>query len=555
MKLLLLLAIVMCVVCDEEPLPPNHFAVLITGTIDQYDGGYRHQGDVAHAFHLFKNAGVPVDQILLITPNNTDLPDVLWWLFNWPSCNTTDIRPGLAINSTFDAGLDVFNDQAKKAFSLEYFEHTKPYPQPGDSIFIYLVGHGQPGVWSFADTYWYADEILDMLRHLTMRWPDVDVLLMLDTCYAASVFENELFANNHTFYYNGTYIPHRITVLAAAGADQQSFAYFCDQPILHGYYMRSVSCIADEFSYQWQWFMENFNLTENTVEHMLNFTIRQTLNSVPLAIGNTDLLFNYPVDSFIGPDKPRIVRVQEDYIYCYCDAPNWPDVIEVHGECEAFLYRNGTWYTNPPTPSSPPTPRPGYPLPNQVNTQQKKLNNGNNNNNSGNKNGNKNGNNKHKESKPHPIFGDLTREEWTENALRDYMESHMTDEQRHVYDRLPSFLAAHEDEFDMSRVHKDKRKLKMLEMIARTTEGDYHPKWQRAYEEELDLETRIDNWIQSFNKTVDLNRPVTKVDNWDCYKKAISRFDKRFGKSSYGFNQFHFLAAMCNQKPNIYKKM
>ena len=575
MKYVVFLVLISVVLCN---IYHKRFAILMTGTTDQYNGGYRHQSDVAHAFHLFKNAGVPVENILLITPNNTILPDAMWFLFNWPSCNSTDLRPGLAINSTFEAGLDVFNQQAKDAFSLKYFETYKPYPEPNDSIFIYVVGHGQPGIWSFGGEYWYADDILGMLRNLTIRWPYVDVVLIVETCYAASVFENELFANNHTFYYNGTYIPHRITVIAASQSNEASFAYFCDETILYVYHIDSLSCIADEFSYQWMWFLEHYNMSESTVGAMANFTIRQTFNSHPLVIGNPRNL-NMTLDLFIGPDKPRVVRVQEDPIYCFCDAPNIEDVVEMHGECQGFLYRNGSWYTNFPPPTGipyvsgvplytntpAPTRSPPIPLPNNYTQQKlqsvvdydneeeedddedeedemeytnnhiiKKSNNGN------------NGNNGNKYE---------TLEEKRRKALKEYAERRMTAEQRHLHDRLPAFIAAHGDEFNLRNVPKEKHKLKTLELLSRTMEGKFRTPWQRKYEDELDLETRIDTFFQRFNKTVDLSRPVTKVENWDCYKQAIARFDKRFGKSSYGFSQFHLLATMCNQKKNIYKKI
>ena len=564
MKYVLFLVLVSVVLCNELH---KRFAILMTGTTDQYNGGYRHQSDVAHAFHLFKNAGVPPGNILLITPNNTLLPDAVWFLFNWPSCNATDLRPGLAINSTFEAGLDVFNQQAKDAFTLRYFASVKPYPEPDDSIFIYFVGHGQPGIWSFGDEYWYADDILGMLLNLTLRWPYVDVVLVVETCYAASVFENELFANNHTFYFNGTYIPHRITVIAASRSNEPSYAHFCDEDILFAYRIFSISCIGDDFSYQWMWFMENYNMTENTLGAMANFTIRQTFNSHPLVIGNPQNL-NKTMDWFIGPDKPRVVRVKEDPIYCYCDVPNIEDVIEMHGECQGFLYRNGSWYTNfPPVPGIPtvtplplftntpaPTRSPPIPLPNN-NTQQKLQNvlddddddndNDNDDNEVENSSNNNHGNNNNHES----------LEEKRRKALKEYAERQMTDEQRHFYDRLPAFLDAHRDEFNLQNIPEEKHKLKTLELLARTMEGEFRTEWKRKYENELDLETRIDTFFQRFNQTVDLSRPVTRVDNWDCYKKAIDRFDKRFGKSSYGFSQFHLLATMCNQKKNIYKKI
>ena len=594
MKYVLFLVLLSVALCN---IYHKRFAILMTGTTDQYNGGYRHQSDVAHAFHLFKNAGVPVENILLITPNNTVLPDAMWFLFNWPSCNTTDLRPGLAINSTFDAGLDVFNQQAKDAFSLKYFESYKPYPEPDDSIFIYVVGHGQPGIWSFGGEYWYADDILGMLRNLTIRWPYVDVVLMVDTCYAASVFENELFANNHTFYYNGTYIPHRITVIAASQSNEASFAYFCDETILYVYHIDSLSCIADEFSYQWMWFLEHYNMSESTVESMANFTIRQTFNSHPLVIGNPRNL-NMTLDLFIGPDKPRVVRIKEDPIYCFCDAPNIEDVVEMFGDCQGFLYRNGSWYTNYPpytgiptlifqpidTSTPAPTRSPPFPLPNnytqrnlqsglddddddddevEINTiSMMKSNNNNNNNNSNNNNNNSNNHNNHNSNSNgnsnnnnnHGTHHE-TLEEKRRRALKEYAELHMTAEQYHLHERLPAFMDTHRDEFNMQNIPKEKHKLKTLELLARTMEGEFHAKWQRKYEDELDLETRIDTFFQRFNKTVDLSRPVTKVENWDCYKQAISRFDQRFGKSSYGFSQFYLLATMCNQKKNIYKKI
>lgn len=515
----------------DDPNRSTRWAVLITGSDDLMDGGYRHQADVAHAYHLFRNAGVPAHHMSLISPNNCyENGSFGKLLFNWPSCNATNLIHGLEFNCTDTRFL------AEMAFMQLGFFHEAaekiPRPKPEDTLFLYVVGHGQYGVWKMGDEYLYKDAVHFLLGNLAMYFPGVKVLFLVDTCMAGSMFEDDLFSRGKITYL-GRELFHDITVFTASSPEEESFGYFCDtwgQTPLDEF--QNYNCLADEFSYQWMWFFENYNLTEATIGDLYNFLKRQTLGSTVTRYGVRTSNFDVKISSFIGPEKPKVVRIREErMLYCICDSPEPDDVLIIYGYCEKIQYKNGTtWF-------------PEWSQTNEINTMATNT---------------YYSENNTLYTTPEPAEAQVTNSirspEWVKAKLDELGESRLDEEELFVRRSIVKFYRENRDEFDLRKVDKSKRKLKRLELFARAVNGTVGEKWKKLYQEELEHENKIDTYLFTLNKTMNVFAPVKNHTDWDCYKKAIERFDKRFGKSSYGFRQFSYLANLCEQDPENYKK-
>merc|ERR1712195_192817 len=77
----------------------DHFAVLVAGSSTY--GNYRHQADVAHAYHVMIENGIPADNIITMMVDdiaNSDENPFKGKIFNRPGKNQTDYYAGLKID-------------------------------------------------------------------------------------------------------------------------------------------------------------------------------------------------------------------------------------------------------------------------------------------------------------------------------------------------------------------------------------------------------------------------------------------------------------------------
>ena len=77
----------------DDPNRSTQFAVLVTGNSDTFDRGYMSQGSVAHAFHLFRNSGIPPHHITSLSPGNAPYPYELDLLVNSRDCRFGPFLP------------------------------------------------------------------------------------------------------------------------------------------------------------------------------------------------------------------------------------------------------------------------------------------------------------------------------------------------------------------------------------------------------------------------------------------------------------------------------
>ena len=542
----------------DDPNRSTQFAVLITANTDTFDRGYISQASVAHAFHLFRNSGIPPHHITALSPGNAPWDtrtNCMEALFNWPSCNAIDLLPGFNNNNT--EGLDVTASTMLRALSFSAaIEGQGPIPKAGDTIFLYMVGKGATGLFEASDTDITKYDTHYILYMLASNFPGVRVLWLVDCDRSASLFEDIKF--NETIEFFGRQYPHNITVITSTASDQPTAQFLTSDTPLgewgrgHGWMYR--------FSYYWMDFMEKSVLKLAKLEDLIKYLNDNVIASQIKVFGRTDSLsMSTRVGKFFGPRKPKVIRLHMDpFLYCVCDAPNKENLLGFYGhDCHAWLYRDKTtiipnWTPDPDVAAYNMTDP--YPFdysstydcvrrleegdPSSEVAECKRIH-------------IDNSTNDDTYYAVFPIKGNSNDTEWKNQMLNEYGSMKYGHTVKEFRQSVLSYFDQHPDVF--KGVPEEKRELKMLELFSRSTSGKQKEKWMQLYEEEQRLETSVDAFFLQLNRTADIFTSVPKTENWECYMNAVKRFEKRFGSNSYGHSKYYYLANLCTLNPNGYQ--
>jgi len=222
---------------------------------------YRHQADVAHAYQVLKEGGIPESNIITFMYDDVASS----WrnpfkgqLFNAPTPKGTpgrDVYAGVKIDyrgkdvsaANFLSVLKGDAAAMKGKGTERVLNSTKQ-----DRVFVNVVDHGAPGMVAFPHTTLYKEDLQTALQFMYDNNMFKQLVFYLEACESGSMFEG---------------FPTNISVYAttAANADESSWGTYCGSDAkVDGKSIRS--CLGDLYSVNWMQNADSQNLQKETLE-------------------------------------------------------------------------------------------------------------------------------------------------------------------------------------------------------------------------------------------------------------------------------------------------
>lgn len=177
--------------------PSQIHAVLVAGSSGW--GNYRHQADVAHAYHVLTERGVERSNIVLMYADDI-------------ANNTMNPRPGTIINHPL--GKDLYSGLPKDytheevtasnllavlrgdAAAVSKNEHATGRVLTAtehDRVFLFYSDHGAPGLLGMpSGDYLYADQLMSAIRDRYANNGFKEMVLFIEACESGSMFDGLL---------------------------------------------------------------------------------------------------------------------------------------------------------------------------------------------------------------------------------------------------------------------------------------------------------------------------------------------------------------------------
>jgi len=247
------------------------FAVLLAGSNGYWN--YRHQADVAHAYHVLIDHGVKADNIITMmyddVANDEDNP-FPGKLFNQP--HGVDVYKGVKIDYTGasvnpDNFLSVLKGQSNKVKggNGRVLKSTK-----ADKVFIYFADHGDTGIVAIIDDLLTAQDLNETLQAMYDKGAYGELVFYLEACESGSMFEDIL--------------PSNVNILAvtASNSTESSWGTYCDDPVLD-------TCLGDLFSVNWMQDSDKEDLNKETLQSQFDIVKKLTDLSNVMKYGSLEL--------------------------------------------------------------------------------------------------------------------------------------------------------------------------------------------------------------------------------------------------------------------------
>merc|ERR1712086_249671 len=241
----------------------DHFAVLVAGSSTY--GNYRHQADVAHAYHVMIENGIPADNIITMMVEDIATSDENPFkgkIFNRPGKNQTDYYAGLKIDyrgkdvipanfvAILTGGKSVVTAADGTTKAGKVLKSTKD-----DNVFVNFVDHGGVNIIGFPETTMHATDLVSALKTSHERGLFKQMVFYLEACESGSMFETL-----------PTDLP--IYALTAANAKESSWGTYCSpQDVVDGKSMGT--CLGDLFSVNWLQDTEEYTTQLSNGRHLL----------------------------------------------------------------------------------------------------------------------------------------------------------------------------------------------------------------------------------------------------------------------------------------------
>ncbi|XP_018025763.1 GPI-anchor transamidase-like [Hyalella azteca] len=205
-RLLLLLLVVQLAVCSpdaeaeaekflnqEGRSHSNNWAVLVDTS--RFWFNYRHVANVLSMYRSVKRLGIPDSQILLMVADDM-------------ACNPRNPRPATVFNNAHQHinvyGEDVEVDYRGYEVTVENFvrlltgrlspstpRSKRLLTDDGSNVLLYMTGHGGDGFLKFQDSEEITNvELADAFEQMWQKKRYHEVLFIIDTCQAASMYEH-----------------------------------------------------------------------------------------------------------------------------------------------------------------------------------------------------------------------------------------------------------------------------------------------------------------------------------------------------------------------------
>ncbi|XP_018320138.1 putative GPI-anchor transamidase [Agrilus planipennis] len=293
----LLLILFNYIQCDDNKLVvenffkkghTNNWAVLVDTS--RFWFNYRHIANVLSIYHSVKRLGIPDSQIILMLADDM-------------ACNPRNPRPATVFNNA-NQHINVYGEDVEVDFrgyevTVENFvrllvgRFPEEFPQSkklmtdeGSNILVYLTGHGGDGFLKFQDSEEITNqELADAFEQMWQKRRYNEILFMIDTCQAASMYER-------------FYSPN-IFAIASSLVGEDSLSHHVDSSI--GVY------IIDRYTYYVLDFLEKIHMdSKNTLAEFLKICPKKQCIST---VGHRSDLFRrdiskVPVTDFFGSVRP-----------------------------------------------------------------------------------------------------------------------------------------------------------------------------------------------------------------------------------------------------------
>jgi legumain len=233
MKFTFAAAVLTALVSAEEYM--THAAVLVAGSNGYYN--YRHQADVAHAYQIMIDDGIPAENIVTLMYDdvaNSSQNPFPGQLFNHPDgdnvydASIIDYRGKDVTPQNFLAAL---RGDAKTATGKVL------NTGPDSKIFVFFADHGAPGFVCFPSENLYADDLQATIDEMQANSKYAEMTMYIEACESGSMFPN--LQSNQGVY-----------AVTASNAKESSWAAYCSpQDVVGG--VEIGSCLGDLFSVNW----------------------------------------------------------------------------------------------------------------------------------------------------------------------------------------------------------------------------------------------------------------------------------------------------------------
>ena len=274
------------------------WALLVASANGWYNYGM--QADVYHAYQVFREGGVPEEQLVVMAYD--DIAEDESNPFKgqvFQSYDLRDIYEGLKI----DYRADSVNKETFKAVLRGDRQAVKNLTGgdgkvidsgPDDNVFVFVSNHGVPGhiCWLDGDDM-SATELYAEIQHLYKNKRYKNLVLYIDTCYAGSMFEHIL--------------PTNIGVYAATATDATNLAWNSD--CVSAAFGEQAPCLGGLFSINWVYELLSDDRTRSTMNMQFEEAkLACTGQSFPRQYGDLSIA-NFTQDQFFGNSaqnkKPR----------------------------------------------------------------------------------------------------------------------------------------------------------------------------------------------------------------------------------------------------------
>ncbi|UMM34503.1 hypothetical protein L5515_007552 [Caenorhabditis briggsae] len=279
------------------------FVVLVAGSNGWYN--YRHQADVAHAYHTLRNHGIPEENIITMMYDdvaNNPLNPYKGKLFNRP--HGKDLYKGLKIDYkgasvTPENFLNVLKGNAS---AIDGGNGRVLETNENDRVFVYFTDHGAVGMISFPDGILTVKQMNDALEWMHKNKKYSQLTFYLEACESGSMFENVLRSDMNIY------------AISAANGHESSWGTFCENDM-------NLPCLGDLFSVNWMTDSDGEDLTTETLEYQYELVKKETNLSHVMQFGDKDIA-KEAVALFQGDKEDR--EYTEDFGLTASKSVNWP---------------------------------------------------------------------------------------------------------------------------------------------------------------------------------------------------------------------------------------
>ncbi|KAE9421663.1 hypothetical protein Angca_010220, partial [Angiostrongylus cantonensis] len=244
---------------------------------------YRHQADIAHAYHLMRNNGIPESNIIVMMyddiANDPENP-YPGKLFNRPHGH--DLYQGLKIDYKKSSvnHENFLNILKGNATGVKGGNGRVIESNPNDRIFVYFTDHGAVGVIAFPEGMLTVKQLNTALNWMHENDRYNQLVFYLESCESGSMFEKVLKSTINVY------------AITAANSHESSWGTYCNNDM-------GLPCLGDLFSVNWMRDSDQKDINVETLEEQYKHVKRLTNLSHVMHFGDL-LIADEPVGWFQG---------------------------------------------------------------------------------------------------------------------------------------------------------------------------------------------------------------------------------------------------------------